>query len=57
MKGLFQGLIPPGSAILQGTVTKDDPLEITAANDSKLVISGEQLIVPWHLPDYTTPAD
>lgn len=57
LKELFQGLIPPGSAILQGTVTKDDPLEITAANDSKLVISGEQLIVPWHLTDYTTHAD
>ena len=57
LKELFQGLMPPGSAILQGTVTKDDPLEITAANDSKLVISGEQLIVPWHLTDYTTHAD
>lgn len=57
LKELFQGLIPPGSAILQGTVTKDDPLEITAANDSKLVISGEQLIVPWHLTDYTTHVD
>ena len=39
-------MIPAGSAILQGTVTKADPLEITAENDSKLIISGNQLIVP-----------
>ena len=57
MKELFQGMKPPGSAILQGTVTKDDPLEITAVNDSKLIISGNQLVVPWHLTDYTTHAD
>ena len=45
LKQLFQGLIPVGSTILQGTVTKDDPLEITAANDSKLIISGNQLYI------------
>ena len=57
LKQLFQGMIPVGSTILQGTVTKDDPLEITAVNDSKLIISGNQLVVPWHLTDYTTHAD
>ena len=57
LKQMFQSMIPAGSAILQGTVTKADPLEITAENDSKLIISGNQLIVPWHLTDYTTHAD
>lgn len=57
LKQLFQGMIPVGSTILRGTVTKDDPLEITAVNDSKLIISGNQLVVPWHLTDYTTHAD
>lgn len=57
LKQMFQSIIPAGSAILQGTVTKADPLEITAENDSKLIISGNQLIVPWHLTDYTTHAD
>lgn len=57
LKQLFQSMIPVGTAILQGTVTKKDPLEITATNDSKLIISGNQLIVPWHLTDYTTHAD
>lgn len=51
LKQMFQSMIPAGSAILQGTVTKADPLEITAENDSKLIISGNQLIVPWHLTD------
>ena len=45
LKQMFQNMIPAGSAILQGTVTKADPLEITAENDSKLIISGNQLIV------------
>ena len=49
LKELFQGLIPPGSAILQGTVTKDDPLEITAATDSTLLTSGEHFIVTWNI--------
>lgn len=57
LKQMFQSMIPAGSAVLQGTVTKADPLEITAENDSKLIISGNQLIVPWHLTDYTTHAD
>lgn len=43
LKQMFQSMIPAGSAILQGTVTKADPLEITAENDSKLIISGNQL--------------
>ena len=36
LKQLFQGMIPVGSTILQGTVTKDDPLEITAVNNEYL---------------------
>ena len=36
-----------------GTVTKEDPIEVTAAGDEKLIISEEILVIPEHLTDHT----
>lgn len=57
LKQLFQSLIPEGAGVVEGKVTSANPLTVTLANDSKMVLSENSLIVPKHLTDYTTTAD
>nr|DAM32586.1 MAG TPA: Protein of unknown function (DUF2577) [Caudoviricetes sp.] len=57
LKGIFQSLCPDGPSVIEGTVTSTSPLKITLANDSKMVLGTNSLIVPRHLTDYTTTAD
>jgi len=56
LKQLFQGMIPKGSEIMEGTVIQTDPLKIQMTNDPKHFITDRITIVPWHLTDYTTKA-
>ncbi len=57
LKQLFQGMIPEGDEIMEGTVIQTGPLKIQMVNDEKLIINERITIVPWHLTDYTTTAD
>lgn len=56
LKQLFQGMIPDGDEIMEGTVIQIDPLKIQMTNDEKLIINERITIVPWHLTDYKTRA-
>ena len=57
VKQMFQGLIPDGEGVIQGTVTQVGPLIIQALNDPKLILPEPILIVPFHLKNYSTSID
>lgn len=57
IKQLFQGMVPEGAVLLQGTVISVSPLKIKIVNDDKLVIGTNITVVPRHLQDYTTTVD
>ena len=57
LKGMLQGLAPDAGGVLQGKVTSADPLKIQVANDDKLELSGNNLVVPRHLTDYDAKID
>jgi len=53
LKGLFQGIIPPACALVQGTVISITPLKIQIKNDEKLIIGAAATVIPKHLTDHT----
>ncbi|MDD2979523.1 MAG: DUF2577 family protein [Hespellia sp.] len=57
LKQMFQNMCPEGPSVIEGTVTSASPLQITLANDAKMILSANSLIVPRHLTNYTTTAD
>jgi len=57
LKQMFQGMVPEGATVVEGTVVSGSPLKIRIENDDKLVVSGSVVIVPWHLTDYKTTVD
>jgi len=38
LKGLFQGMVPVGCELVQGTVIQLSPLKIQITNDEKLIV-------------------
>lgn len=57
LKELIQSLAPKAPGVIEGTVTNASPLQITLANDSKMVLGKNSLIVPRHLTDYMVKVD
>ena len=57
LKQLFQGMVPEGTTIVNGTVVSTSPLSIRIENDEKLVVSGSVLLVPRNLTDWQTKVD
>ncbi len=41
------------AAVVTGKVTNASPIEITADNDAKLVLTDDDLFIPRHLTDYS----
>jgi hypothetical protein len=56
IKELIQSLIPIDKEIILGIVISEDdePLEIQAVNDPKLILNENTAVIPWHLTDYRT---
>lgn len=52
LKALFQNLCPDALMALQGRVTSENPVSVTAVNDPKLIISGGALLIPKELTDH-----
>lgn len=57
LKQIIQSMVPDGAGVVEGTVTRAAPLEITLTNDAKMVLSSNSLIVPEHLTDHEITAD
>ena len=57
IKQLIQGMMPEGAGVVEGTVTKESPLEITLINDSKMKLSRNSLVLPEWLTDWKKKAD
>lgn len=57
LKQLIQSMMPDGAGVVEGTVTRAAPLEITLTNDAKMVLSSNSLIVPEHLTDHEVTTD
>lgn len=56
IKQLFQGMMPVGEELMEGTVIQTGPLKIQITGDDKLIINERITVVPWHLTDYKTRA-
>lgn len=54
LKQMFQNMCPEGPSVIEGSVTSASPLKITLANDSKMVLTENSLIIPRHLTNYKT---
>lgn len=57
IKELIQSLAPEAPGVIEGTVTNTSPLQVTLANDSKMVLGKNSLIVPRYLTDHTVNVD
>lgn len=57
LKGMFQSMIPEAPGVIEGIVTNANPLQVTLANDSKMILGKNSLIVPRHLTDYMVEVD
>lgn len=57
LKQLIQGMMPEGAGVVEGSVSKESPLEITLANDAKMILSANSLIIPEHLTDHEVEVD
>ena len=57
LKQMIQGMALIGPGVVEGTVTNVAPLEITLANDAKMILSANSLIVPKHLTDHVVDAN
>lgn len=57
LKGLFQSMMPEAPGVIEGYVTSAEPLQVTLANDSKMILTANSLIVPRHLTDYMVEVD
>lgn len=53
LKQLLQSMYPEGPTVIEGIVTGVEPVQITLANDSIMVLSGTSIVVPEHLTDYS----
>jgi hypothetical protein len=43
--------------VIQGTVTKVNPLKVTLVNDTKIVLTSTDLIIPQHLTSHEVSID
>lgn len=57
LKQMIQEMAPIGPGVVEGTVTNVAPLEITLANDAKMILTANSLIVPEHLTDHVIDAN
>lgn len=57
LKQMIQSMCPEGPGVIEGIVVSESPLKVTLANDSKMVLTINSLIVPRHLTDYKTTVD
>ncbi len=57
IKQMILGMMPDPPGVLEGTVTKESPLQITLANDAKMVLSQNSLILPEWLTDMEKTID
>lgn len=57
LKELIQFIMPEAPGVIEGTVTCASPLQITLANDSKMILGKNSLVVPRHLTDYQVKVD
>lgn len=57
LKQLFQSICPEGAGVLEGMVASAAPLKIVLANDAKMVLGENSLIVPRHLTEYQLLVD
>lgn len=57
LKQLFQSMCPQGTSVIEGTIISISPLKITLANDAKMILGENSLIVPRHLAEYAITID
>ncbi len=57
IKQMLQGMMPDPPGVLEGTVTNESPLQITLANDAKMVLSQNSIILPDWLTDMEKTID
>lgn len=57
IKQLIQGMVPDDIGVVGGIVTRESPLEITLANDAKMVLTQNTLILPEWLTDVDKSVD
>ena len=57
LKAIFQSMVPNGGGIIQGTVIKESPLQISLANDDKLTLTENNTVVPRELTNYEVEMD
>lgn len=57
LKEMFQSMLPEAPGVIEGIVTNANPLQVTLANDSKMILGKNSLIVPRHLTDYVVEVD
>lgn len=54
LKQLFQQMVPENVGLIEGVVVNTEPIAIQVVNNSKMVLSGLNLVLPKHLTDYQT---
>ena len=57
LKALIQSLFPELPGVIEGTVTKEKPLQVTLVNDAKMTLGENSLIVPRYLTDFKVKVD
>ena len=57
LKQAIQSMLPDAPGVVEGTVVQEAPLQVALANDAKLVLGENALIVPQHLTDHAITAD
>lgn len=56
LKQLFQSMCQDSVGVVEGIVTSVSPLQVTLANDAKMVLGENTVIVPRRFTDYTVMA-
>ena len=57
IKQAIQSLLPDAPRVVDGTVVQEAPLQVALANDAKMVLGENALIVSQHLTDHAATAD
>ena len=57
LKGIIQSLSPEAPGVIEGIVTSDSPIQITLANDAKMILGINSLVIPRHLTDHMVEVD
>ena len=57
LKALIQSLFPELPGVIEGTVAKENPLQVTLVNDAKMTLGENSLIVPRYLTDFKVKVD